>query len=186
VCKRAMALALLVLIPSVAAGQPAAASESTSEGRERLTVQIAAGPTLVDRGRVISIAFGYLPASRLELLLNTEVDRMSLRFERFRGANTAVRGGAMSLVSVETRVALRPPDRVSPFALVGIGGGVSRPRLPERGSKDMVALSAGGGVRVPLRPGFSLWTDVRMIYEVDNEDGVSRIWPVRAGVAWRF
>jgi hypothetical protein len=183
---RAMALALFVLIPNVAAGQTSPVSGSAGEGRESLTVQIAAGPTLVDRGNVMSVAFGYLPAPRLELLLNAEFDRMSLRFERVRGANTAVRGGTMSFVSVEMRAALRPADLVSPFALLGIGGGVSRPRLPERGSKDMVALSAGGGVRVPVRRGFSLWTDARMIYELDNEDGVPVIWPVRAGLAWRF
>jgi hypothetical protein len=110
-----MAWALFVLVPNVAAGQTAVAPESAGQRRERLTVQIAAGPTLVDRGNVMSVAFGYLPAPWLELLLNSEFDRMSLRFERVRGANTAVRGGTMSFVSVEMRAAL-PADLVSPFA----------------------------------------------------------------------
>ena len=183
---RAMAVALFVLVPSLVTGQTPGAPAAASEERERLTVQFGAGPTLVDQGSLWSIAFGYLPASRLELLLNVERDRMTYKFERIRGADTVVLGGAMSFVSAETRIALRPADQVSPFAVAGVGGGVSRPRFPERGSKDSLVVYAGGGVRVPIRPGLSLWSDARMIFEVKNEDGVPRTWPIRVGVAWRF
>jgi hypothetical protein len=187
---RAIAFALFVLVPNIATGQTSPASDTAGEGRERLILQVAAGPTLVDRGNTLSIAFGYLPASRLELLLNVECDYLPFQFERINGVNRGVRGGTMRFVSAEMRAALRPADRVSPFAVAGVGGGVSRPnlddRFPDRGSKDVLVLYAGGGIRVPVRRGLSLWTDARMIFEVENQDGVPRIWPVRAGVAWRF
>jgi hypothetical protein len=192
---RAMAAAgslLFVLMPNVVTGQTsiaaAAPSDTGREGRERLSLQVAAGPTLtlVGGGNVLSAAFGYSPASRLELLVN--VERNHVPFQMY---GSATRGGTMTFVSGELRVALLPAaDRVSPFAMAGGGGGVSRPNVnatfPDRVRNDLRVLYIGGGVRVPLRRGFSLVGDARCMLGLEGYDGILAVWPVRAGVAWRF
>ncbi len=191
---RGMAVAvslLFVLIPKVATSQtsaaPAAAPDTGREGRERLSLQVAAGPTLtlVGGGNVLSAAFGYSPASRLELLVN--VERNHVPFQMY-GSST--RGGTMTFVSGEVRLALLPTDRVAPFVMAGAGRGASRPNVntafPDRVTNDLRVLYIGGGVRVPLRRGFSLLADARCMLGLEGYDGVLGIWPVRAGVAWRF
>lgn len=191
---RAMAVAvslLFVLIPNVVTGQTSIAASAPSdagrEGRERLSLQVAAGPTLtlVGGGNVLSAAFGYSLGSRLELLLN--VERNHVPFQLY-GSST--RGGTLTFVSGEVRFALRPAGRVSPFALAGAGGGVSRPNVnaefPDRVRNHLRVLYIGGGVRVPLRRGFSLVGDARCMIGLEGYDGVLGVWPVRAGVAWRF
>jgi hypothetical protein len=184
---RAMAVVvsrLFVLIPNVVTGQtsiPAAPSDTGREGRERLSLQVAAGPTLIGGGNVLSAAFGYSPASRLELLLNIERNHLPFHLERFNGGNSATRGGTMTFVSGELRLALLPADRVSPFAVAGGGGGVSRPHVnatfPDRVRNDLRVLYLGGGVSIPLRRGFSLLGDARAILALENNDGVLAVWP---------
>jgi hypothetical protein len=72
-----------------------------------------------------------------------------------------------------------PADRASPFAIAGIGGGVSRPnvntRFPDAVRNDLRVLYVGGGVRVPLRRGFSLSGDVRRVLALEGNDGVPAI-----------
>ena len=51
---------------------------------------------------------------------------------------------------------------------------------------DLRVLYVGGGVRVPLRFGFSLSGDARCMLGLEGYDGVLALWPVRVGVAWRF
>jgi hypothetical protein len=185
---------LFLLVPNVVTGQTSIATSapSDSEGRERLSLQAAAGaPTLIGGGNVLSAAFGYSPASRLELLLNVERTHLPFQLERFPdGGYSATRGGTMVFVSGELRLALLPADRVSPFAMVGVGGGVSRPNVnaefPDRVRNDLRVLYLGGGVRVPLRRGFSLLGDVRVMIALEGDDGGLGLWPVRAGLAWRF
>jgi hypothetical protein len=184
---------LLVLIPSVVIGQTSIAASAPSDaggdGRERLSLQVAAGPTLtlLGGGNVLSAAFGYSPASRLELLLNME--RTYVPFQLW-GGHSATRGGTLMFVSGELRFALLPADRVSPFAIAGVGGGVSRPNVnaefPDRVRNDLRVLYIGGGVRVPLRRGFSVLADARCMLGLEGYDGVLALWPVRVGVAWRF
>src|SRR5918995_1067793 len=124
---------LFVVTPSVVTGQTsiaaAAPSDTGREGRERLSLQAAAGPTLIGGGNVLSAAFGYSPASRLELLLNVERIHLPFQLKRFPDGYSATRGGTMTFVSGELRLALLPVDRVSPFAMAGGGGGLSRPNV---------------------------------------------------------
>jgi hypothetical protein len=138
----------------------------------------------------MAAALGYSPASWLELLLNAERIHLPFELERFPDGFSATRGGTMAFASGELRVALLSADRVSPFAIAGIGGGVSRPNVnaqfPDAVRNDLRVLYVGGGVRVPLRRGFSLSGDVRGVLAVEGNDGVLAILPVRAGVAWRF
>jgi len=51
-----------------------------------------------------------------------------------------------------------------------------------RGQNDLRVLYAGG-VRVPLRQGFSVLGDARAMLALEGNDGILAIWPVRAGVA---
>jgi hypothetical protein len=44
----------------------------------------------------------------------------------------------------------------------------------------------GGGLRVPVRGGLTIFGDARVMLALEGRDGLLGIWPVRAGVAWRF
>jgi hypothetical protein len=185
---------ICVFVPRVATGQTSTgvppSQDAERERRHRMSVQLAGGSTLTGGGSVLSAAFGYLPASRLELLVNIERNHLPFRSKRTPDGYSATRGGTMTFVSGELRLALLPAERVSAFAMAGVGGGVSRPTVntefPDRVRNDLRALYFGGGVRVPLRRGFSLLGDARAMLALEGNDGVLAVWPVRAGVAWRF
>ncbi len=188
------AVFLLFVFANVARGQTfAAASAAADRGgdeRERFSVQAAAGPTLRGGGHALSASFGYAPASRLELIVS--VERIHLPFEVTplpRGVSTT-RGGTMTFVSGELRVAFLPPERVWPFALAGVGAGVSRPtvndQFPDVVKNDLRVLYVGGGVRVALGGGVGVWGDARAMLALEGNDGVMAVWPVRAGLTWRF
>lgn len=194
---RVMAAAIAVLcvfVPRVATGQTStvapAPHDAESERRHHLSVQVAAGPTAIGGGNVLSAAFGYSPASRLELLLNVERIHLPFQLNRFPDGYSVTRGGTMTFVSGELRLALLPAARVVPFAMAGVGGGVSRPNVnaefPDRVRNDLRVLYFGGGVHVPLRRGFSLVGEARAMAALEGYDTVVGVWPVRAGVVWRF
>src|SRR6188508_483754 len=119
-----------MVTPGLASGQtsaPAPAASQTGPGpRQRLSVEAAAGPTLYG-GHVLSATFGYSPAPRLELRLNVERDHLPFERSPFPGGYSLTRGGTLTFVSGELRLAVLPAGRVSPFAVVGLGRGVSRP-----------------------------------------------------------
>jgi hypothetical protein len=126
----------------------------------------------------------------VELLVTVERLHQPFRLTRFPNGFSASRGGTATYVSGEVRLALRSPDRVSPFALVGVGGGTSRPTVnatfPDPVRNDLAALYVGAGIRVPLRGGLSLLGDARAMLALEGNDGVMVVWPVRAGIAWHF
>jgi hypothetical protein len=143
------------------------------------------------KGHAISAAFGYAPAAWLELLVNVERDHLPFQFERFPdGGTAATRGGTMTFVSGELRAGLPADRRVSPFAMLGFGGGSSRPNVnamfPNPVTNHLRMFYVGGGVRVPLGRGFSVLGDARAMLGVEGNDGILAMVPVRAGVAWRF
>src|SRR5690606_1176097 len=94
--------------------------------RQRFSVQAAAGPTLIDSGHTLSAAVGYSPTSWLELLLNAERAHVPLETTQHSGGYSITRGGTRSYISVEARFSPLPEARVSPFAMTGVGGGISR------------------------------------------------------------
>lgn len=181
-----------VLAPGLAAGQSTSTSPLQDGGRDRprVSVQLAGGSALPSGGSVISAALGYAPASRLELVLNVERVQVPFELERFAGGFSTTRGGTMTFVSGELRLALRSMDRVSPVAIAGGGGGISRPTVnaefPDRVTNDLCVLYFGGGLHIPLGRRFSLSGDARAMLTLEGDDGVMAVWPVRAGVAWRF
>ncbi len=170
--------AICTVIPSVA-------------GAQRLEVQAAAGAMVTTAGHALSAAVGYTPVPGLELLVTVERDHLPFEFERFPdGGTAATRGGTLTFVSGEVRVGLPRAWRVSPFALLGAGGGRSRPTVnalfPDPVTNDLRVVYVGGGVRVPLGHGFSVIGDARAMLGVEGNDGIVAMVPARAGIAWRF
>ena len=181
------ALLFLLSIPGVVTGQtPGAASPEF----DRFTLQVGAGPLLKSGGHTLSAAFGFSPVSRLDLLVNVERDRVPFQRETFSDGYSLTRGGTLTFVSGEVRVSVLPPDRVSPYAFAGIGGGVSRPTVnaefPTPVENDLRIVYFGGGLRIPIRGGVSIFGDARAMLALEGNDGTLGVWPVRAGVAFRF
>jgi hypothetical protein len=184
---------LAVMIPGVAMGQtPDDVTARTATGpsqRERMRLQVAAGPTLIGEGSVISAALGYSPVSRLDLFASVERIHLPFELEEFPGGQGATRGGTLMFVTGEARFTLRP-NRLSPFVMAGGGAGVSRPTVnatfPDPVRNDLRVLYIGGGVSVPLRGGFRIVGEARCMLALEGYDSVLAVWPVRAGVAWRF
>ena len=164
---------------------PPAAAHAQSFG-----VQASAGPTLVDPGYSVAAGVGLYPASRVAILLNFERTHQPTEVRSDgRGGETATRRGTLILGTGELQVSLFPRDRVGPYGLIGFAAGRSRlnvnERFPTPVSNDVRAISFGGGVQVPIGERVSLFGDTRLtIGEEANE--LLGIWPLRAGLAWRF
>jgi hypothetical protein len=177
---------LLLLSPALVMGQT---SNSGSPGR--FSVQFGAG-SLVNSGggHTLSTALAFSPASRVDLVVAVERSQLPFQRETFGGGFSVTRGGTLTFVSGEVRAALFPPDRVSPYGLAGLGGGISRPTVneafPVAVEHDLRVVYVGGGVRVPLRGGLSVFGDARAMLALEGDEGILGVWPVRAGAAWRF
>jgi hypothetical protein len=180
-------LLLLFLSPQVVAGQTL---DAASAGLDRFSLEVGAGPLLNSGGHTLSAAFGFSPISRVDLVVNVERDHLPFQRTTFSDGFSITRGGTLTSVSGEVRASVFPPDRVSPYALAGIGGGVSRPTVndafPDPVENDLRVVYFGGGLRVPIRNGLSVFGDARAMLTVEGGDGIMGVWPVRAGVAWRF
>jgi hypothetical protein len=174
-------------IPRVVTGQT---PDTARPGLDRFTLQVAAGPLLKSGGHTLSAAFGFSPISRVDLVVNIERDHLPFRRETFSGSYSITRGGTLSAVSGEVRASILPPHRMSPYGFAGIGTGESRPTVndefPTPVENDLRLVYFGGGLRAPLRGGLSIFGDARVMLALEGDDGLLGIWPVRAGVAWRF
>lgn len=186
--------AICMFVPCVATAQSlrSASTPDDTEGQRRpqFSVQVAGGPTLGGRATAVSAAAGYAPVSWLEVLVNVERIDAPMRSTRYTDGYSISRGATMTLVSGEVRVAPLPAARVSPFAVVGVGGGVLRPNVnaqfPNEVTNELRVAYLGSGVRVPIRRRISLLADARAILAIEGYDSVVGIWAVRGGVAWRF
>jgi hypothetical protein len=180
-------LSLLVLIPKGVTGQT---PDAAGQGLDRLSLQVAAGPVLQSGGHNVSAAFGFSPISRIDLMVNIERVHLPFQRETFSDGFSITRGGTLTAVSGEVRASVLPPHRVSPYGFAGIGGGTSRPTVndefPTPVENDLRIVYFGGGLRVPLRGGLTIFGDARAMMTLEGDDGIMGIWPVRAGVAWRF
>lgn len=145
---------------------------------------------MIDSGHTLSAAVGYSPVSWLELLLNAERIHVPSARTQYPGGYSLSRGGTRTFISGEARFSPLPQARVSPFAMAGAGGGISRPNVttdfPDRVSNGLRVVYVGGGVVVPLGRDISLVGDARAMVAVEGYDSVAGVWPVRVGVAWRF
>ena len=182
-----VAVLSLVLMTRGAAGQT---PDTAGQGLDRFIVQLGAGPLLQSGGYNLSAAFGVSPASRLDFLVSVERNYLPFKRETFGDGYGLTRGGTLVAVSGEVRVSFLPPHRVSPYGFAGLGGGVSWPTVndvfPAEVKNDLRIVYFGGGVRVPIRGGFSVFGDARATMALEGADGLMSIWPVRVGGAWRF
>lgn len=180
-------LSFLVIMPRVVTGQT---PDTARSGLDRFTVHVGAGPLLQSGGHTLSAAFGFSPISRVDLLVNVERDHLPFQRETFSGGYSLTRGGTLTAVSGEVRASLFPLDRVSPYGFAGMGGGISRPTVndefPTPVENDLRVVYFGGGLRVPVREGLTIFGDARVMLALEGQDGILGVWPVRAGVAWRF
>ena len=165
-------------------------ADPRSAGAQAFVLNGAAGPTLVDTGHSLAVGGGFSPASHLDVLVDFERTHLSSRLESDgRGGFSGFRGGTLTLAAAEVRVSVRGRDRVGPYGLAGFAAGVSRPTVnqlyPDPVTNNVRALFFGGGVQVPIRQGFGLFADGRMM--LGEEAGeLLAVAPIRAGIAVRF
>jgi hypothetical protein len=188
------ALALLfAIVPHLLFAQPPAGTPrpqgATESCTHRLSLQLAAGSTIQGGGSVQAVSIGYSPSARLTLLLSAERQFLPTRVQYFENGSSATRGGTLQLVNAELRIALLQRAGPSPYVLVGMGRGVSRPNVndifPDRVSNAARSMFCGGGIRVPLGIHASLFADARVNIFTEREDAGMSL-PVRGGLAWRF
>lgn len=120
------------------------------------------------------------------------VERLHIPFER-RATSDSIsltRGGTLTFVGGEVRAVIVPDRRVVPYGLAGIGAGISRPTVnedfPDVVKNDLRVVYFGGGVRVPLGGGVSVYGDACAMLALEGYDSMIGVWPVRGGVACRF
>ena len=85
------------------------------------------------------------------------------------------------------RFALRSGERVSPYALTGVGFGVwgRNEAIAEPLTNTAHMFFSGGGLVVPLGPHLRVSGDVGFLLLIER-DVPHLCLPVRAGLAWRF
>lgn len=179
-----------VLTPRLADAQPYGVQSTAvrDNALHRFSVQFAAGATL-QGGDVQSVSFGYSPNRQLTVLINADRSHVSTRVEQFERGGAMTRGGTSTLVSGELRFEPDPDRRVSPYLLVGIGRGVSRPNVnrffPDRVSNSTGMLFSGVGFRVPVARNFDLVAEARVALATERDVLMLSV-PIRGGIAWRF
>jgi hypothetical protein len=167
---------LLWVVPATAAGQRA---------HSGVSLQAAVGTHVNTGGDGQSVALGFSPNQRWDFLIGAERSHWPTEVT----SASATRGGTAMLVTGEMRFAPFTVNRVSPYALAGVGRGLSRPNVneffPSRVTNDAWLMSFGGGVRVDLNQRLSAFADMRSGI-LGERDVVVLVLPVRAGITWRF
>jgi hypothetical protein len=173
---------LFLVAPAVASGQ------DTGTG---FSVQGALGPLVHGGGSSQSLSLGFSPDERIGFVVSAERIHLPTEVTRYEFGYAATRGGTTTFISGEVRVSPFTFNRVTPYALAGIGRGRSRPNVNDLfpGGETTAAgmLFAGGGARLALTKHLSAFADMRFVLQVDrSEAGVFLFLPFRAGLAWRF
>ena len=181
-----MLLALLVVTPAHAADD-----EWSSEQPARFGVDLGLGAHLRDGGNVQSLSFGYTPWRVVALVVNVERNYIPTGLRSYPDGYSTTRGGTLTFISGELRCTVPLAQRVSPYALVGRGAGISRPNVtdifPDRVTNTVDVFYVGGGMRVPLGPRLEALVDARFLIRVDRKgEGLGAMMPIRAGVRCRF
>ncbi len=185
---RICGLLMLMLVRSAAL----ASAQDAAGGPPPLwwSVEGAAGVQLAYTGTIQSIAFGFAPTRSLTLLISAERSRTEDKIEYYSDGYASERGGLVEFVSGELRYAFFANKRVSPYAVVGVGGGVERPNVnelfPYGVDRNMVAIYYGAGARIPIHRRFDTFVDWRLIVMGDDAAEMAVLGPLRAGLAFRF
>ena len=184
---RICGLAMLMLLHSAAASAQDAAGGAP---RLRWSVEGAAGVQLDYTGTIQSIAIGFAPTRSLTLLISAERSRTEDEIEFYSDGYASERGGLVEFVSAELRYAFFASKRVSPYAVVGAGGGVERPNVneffPYGVDRKIVAIYYGAGARIPLHRRLDAFVDWRLIIMGDDAAEMAVLGPLRSGIAFRF
>jgi hypothetical protein len=152
----------------------------------------AAGAIVTDPGYNLTAGLGFSPTARLTFTFDFERTHLPMQYETYpEGVSAYTRGGTVSLGAAAMRISLFERGRVSPYGLVGLAAGRSRPNVndvfPTVVEHDVVAPFFGGGVDIPLRPNLSLFADARlMLVAGTDSDELFALAPIRTGLAWRF
>jgi hypothetical protein len=169
----------------------APAGASGQDTGTAFSVQGAIGPLVNAGGGSQSLSFGFSPDDRIGFLVSAERMHVPTEVTRHDFGYAASRGGTTTFISGEVRVSPFTFNRVTPYALAGIGRGRSRPNVndlfPGGETTDAGMLFAGGGARLAVTKHLSAFADMRFVLQVDrSEAGVFLFLPIRAGLAWRF
>jgi hypothetical protein len=182
-------LVMLMLVLSAAA---ASAQDSAGAAPQlRWSIEGAAGVQLDHTGTVLSVAFGFAPTRSLTLLIGAERSRVDDEIEFYSdGSTSSERGGLVEFVSGELRYAFFATKRVSPYVVVGAGGGVERPNVneffPHGVDLNIFVIYYGAGARIPIHRRLDAFADWRLIVTGDEQAEMAVLGPLRAGIAFRF
>ena len=181
-------LVMLVLVLSAAA----ASAQDAAGGAPQLrwSIEGAVGVQLDYTGTIQSVAFGFAPTRSLTLLIGAERSRTDDEIEFYPDGYASERGGLVEFVSAELRYAFFANRRVSPYAVVGAGGGVERPNVneffPHGIDRNIVVIYYGAGARIPIHRRLDAFADWRLIVTGDDAAEMAVLGPLRAGIAFRF
>lgn len=185
------AIGVVLILLTVTSG--AAAQSAEDKGRQRpsrWSIGAGGGVALPDVASDVSVSVGFAPVERIDLIVGAERAHLPFRRKVRDDGVSVTRGGTLTFVSAEVRGWLRPRDRVSPFLAAGAGTGISRPTVnahfPDEVRNDLRVVYLGGGVRVPFGRSLEVWGDARAMLALEGYDSVFGMWPIRAGVTWRF
>ena len=158
---------------------------------QQFLVHGAAGPIVNDRGFSLAAGIGVTAGSRVTILGSFDRTHLPSTTTPLRNGVAYTRGGTLTLGTGEAQISLFDRSRVSPYGVVGFGGGISRPNVndifPNPVTNTVVAPFAGGGIRIPLRDNLTLFGDIRWMLAAGTEaDDLIGIVPLRAGLAFRF
>ena len=185
---------LLVLVPRVGATQTPIGEQAPRPDEHALprwSLHVAAGATIPSgnggSGDVQSLSIGYSPTPSLTVLVGGGRSHMPPHGQEFAGGFSGEPGGTLQFVGAEVRFALRPGQRVSPYAFAGAGVGVWRRNqaIAEPLRNTARVVFSGGGLAVALGRHFSISGDVG-IQALVERDVPHLFLPVRAGLVWRF
>ena len=172
------AIAVLLLTPAAAAGQ-----------QGPISVGGAVGSNLNGGGNGQSLSIGFAAGKRIDFVVSAERNHLPTAVTRFERGSSATRGGTTTFVSGEVQFLPLTFSRISPYALAGVGRGISRPNVneffPTRVENDATLFFAGGGVRVPITDHLSAFADIRFVLQSEIGE-LGAFQPVRGGVTWRF
>ena len=168
-----------------------ALSPSAVAAQSRLSVEGSAGAQISYSGNAQSVAAGFALTPRLTVLAAAERSYIKDTIDRYPDGYGFERGGTEQFVTVALRYEFLPGRRVSPYALGGVGRGISRPNVneffPDRKRREIGVLEYGGGARFPLNSRLTAFADVRMIMMMEaSSDYFGARMPVRAGLAFRL
>lgn len=188
---RTAALMTLLIGASASLAQAQGTGTSRAATQPRWSVEGAAGLQVYYEGTSQSVAFGFTPTRSITLLVSAERSHTRDRITHYADGYSSERGGTERFVSLEFRYAFFASKRVSPYVLIGTGGGTSRPNVnayfPDDKRRQIQVIYYGGGVRIPIAPRFDALVDARLTMSGEAATDYFGVrMPLRAGVAWRF